>query len=334
MKVISRMKPSELSPNVPRPLPHKLMQQMSPDNVTSSLELRVLKIEVLGGVVSASPRRVFSDAHAYHINSVSLNSDDETFLSSDDLRVHLWNMNVGGAGFNVLDIKPDTMENLTEVITSAQFHPLNCHIFMHASSRGAVKLWDLRTSALCHSWSKKFEEEQTRSGQPSFFSEIIASISDAKFSPDGRYILTRDYMNLRLWDMNMEDAPILVVPVHEHLRSKLCDLYENDCIFDKFQCCFSSDGGSLLTGSYNALFQSYAANSGSGSAVEASVDYVSGYSTRYKTTEGVSGNRIGCGPVGLADPARRITHLDSSMTDQIMAVASGHALYMYFGAGR
>lgn len=24
--------------------------------------------------------------------------------------------------------------------------------------------------------------------------------------------------------------------VHDYLRSKLCSLYENDCIFDKFEC--------------------------------------------------------------------------------------------------
>ena len=29
--------------------------------------------------------------------------------------------------------------------------------------------------------------------------------------------------------------------VHEHLRPKLCDLYENDCIFDKFQATWSGD---------------------------------------------------------------------------------------------
>ena len=32
----------------------------------------------------------------------------------------------------------------------------------------------------------------------SFFTEIIASISDIKFGKDGRYILSRDYMNLKV----------------------------------------------------------------------------------------------------------------------------------------
>ena len=49
-------------------------------------------------------------------------------------------------------------------------------------------------------------------------------------------------MTLKLWDLNMENKPIKVLNIHEPLRAKLCDLYENDCIFDKFECCFSGDG--------------------------------------------------------------------------------------------
>ena len=35
-------------------------------------------------------------------------------------------------------------------------------------------------------------------GSRSFFTEIIASISDIKFAKDGRYILSRDYMTLKV----------------------------------------------------------------------------------------------------------------------------------------
>jgi hypothetical protein len=31
---------------------------------------------------------------------------------------------------------------------------------------------------------------------------------------------------------------------------QLCDLYENDSIFDKFECCLSGDGERVATGSY------------------------------------------------------------------------------------
>ena len=85
-----------------------------------------------------------------------------------------------------------------------------------------------------------FEEDEDPS-QRSFFSEIISSISDVKFSHDGRYILSRDYLSLKIWDVNMETRPVKTIPIHDHLRGKLCDLYENDCIFDKFECVWSGD---------------------------------------------------------------------------------------------
>ena len=48
--------------------------------------------------------------------------------------------------------------------------------------------------------------------------------------------MARDYMTLKIWDVNMESQPVRTIKVHEHLRSKLCELYESDCIFDKFEC--------------------------------------------------------------------------------------------------
>jgi len=47
---------------------------------------------------------------------------------------------------------------------------------------------------------------------------------------------------LKVWDINMESRPVQTINIHDHLRNKLCDLYENDCIFDKFECTFSGDG--------------------------------------------------------------------------------------------
>lgn len=36
----------------------------------------------------------------------------------------------------------------------------------------------------------------------------------------------------------------------DDLLLQLCDLYENDSIFDKFECCLSGDGQRVATGSY------------------------------------------------------------------------------------
>ena len=78
-----------------------------------------------------------------------------------------------------------------------------------------------------------------------------------RFSHDGRYILSRDYLTVKIWDVNMEKTPIKTIPIHEHLRPRLCDTYENDSIFDKFEVVFSGDAKHVMTGSYNNNFMIY-----------------------------------------------------------------------------
>ena len=86
----------------------------------------------------------------------------------------------------------------------------------------------MRQRALCDEHSKMFEVTEDTADR-SFFSEIIASISDVKFAGEnGRYIVSRDYLTLKIWDIHMESRPVKTIQIHEHLRSKLCDLYEND----------------------------------------------------------------------------------------------------------
>ena len=55
---------------------------------------------------------------------------------------------------DIVDIKPVNMEELTEVITAAEFHPSHCNLFMYSSSRSNIKLADMRESALCDRHAK------------------------------------------------------------------------------------------------------------------------------------------------------------------------------------
>lgn len=55
---------------------------------------------------------------------------------------------------DIVDIKPANMEELTEVITAAQFHPTSCHMLIYSSSKGTIRLCDMREKALCDDHSK------------------------------------------------------------------------------------------------------------------------------------------------------------------------------------
>ncbi|PIN11852.1 Serine/threonine protein phosphatase 2A, regulatory subunit [Handroanthus impetiginosus] len=288
-------------------------------------------------------RRVYAHAHDYHINSISNNSDGETFISADDLRINLWNLEISNQSFNIVDVKPANMEDLTEVITSAEFHPTHCNMLAYSSSKGSIRLIDLRQSALCDSHSKLFEEQEAP-GSRSFFTEIIASISDVKFARDGRYILSRDYMTLKLWDINMDSGPVQTFQVHEYLRPKLCDLYENDSIFDKFECCLSGDGLRVATGSYSNLFRVFGCTAGSTEAttLEASKNPMRRQvqtPSRPSRSLGSSITRVvrrgaeSPGPDANGnsfDFTTKLLHLAWHPSENSIACAAANSLYMYY----
>ena len=51
-------------------------------------------------MIAAVPRKIYQNAHGYHINAISVNSDGETYLSADDLRINLWNLNISDQSFS------------------------------------------------------------------------------------------------------------------------------------------------------------------------------------------------------------------------------------------
>ncbi|CAN4089069.1 unnamed protein product [Withania somnifera] len=302
----------------------------------SSLRLPVVSSNETSLV--ARCRRVYAHAHDYHINSISNNSDGETFISADDLRINLWNLEISNQSFNIVDVKPTNMEDLTEVITSAEFHPTHCNTLAYSSSKGSIRLIDLRQSALCDSHSKLSTWFKI------FFTEIIASISDIQFSKDGRYILSRDYMTLKLWDINMDSGPVSTFQVHEYLRPKLCDLYENDSIFDKFECCLSGDGLRVATGSYSNLFRVFGCAAGTTEAttLEASKNPMRRQvQTPSRPSRSLSSSitrvvRRGSESPGVDangnsfDFTTKLLHLAWHPTENSIACAAANSLYMYY----
>lgn len=302
-------------------------------DISHASALRLPTVNVAETVIAASPKRVYSNAHAYHINSIALNSDGETYLSADDLRINLWSLGINSQSFNIVDIKPKNMEELTEVITAADFHPTQCNLMMYSSSRGAIKLGDLRAAALCNEYAKVYEEPEDPASK-SFFSEIIASISDVKFSPDGRYIYARDYLTLKIWDLHMESKPIQTIPIHDHLKPRLCDLYENDCIFDKFECAVSANGHKMITGSYNNMFHIYDVKNNTSTCLEASSHkFQPGRRHSMPHTALQSSinhnNQQSISTTDTIDFRQKVLHTTWHPEENEVAVATGNNLYIY-----
>ncbi|XP_062902749.1 serine/threonine-protein phosphatase 2A 55 kDa regulatory subunit B beta isoform isoform X1 [Mobula hypostoma] len=291
--------------------------------------LQVPVLKPMDLMVEVTPRKIFANAHTYHINSISVNSDCETYMSADDLRINLWHLGITDRSFNIVDIKPVDMEELTEVITAAEFHPHHCNLLVYSSSKGTLRLCDMRTAALCDKHAKLFEEPEDPSNR-FFFSEITSSVSDVKFSHSGRYMMTRDYLTVKVWDLNMETKPIETYQVHDYLRSKLCSLYENDCIFDKFECAWNGSDSVIMTGAYNNFFRMFDRNTKRDVTLEASRE-------NSKPRAVLKPRRVCTGgkrrkdeiSVDSLDFNKKILHMAWHPTENIIAVAATNNLYIF-----
>ena len=102
--------------------------------VDSSLMLP--ESEIVSEGFEGVEKRQFKNCHQYNINSLSSSSDGETFLSADDLRVNLWNIDNNIEAYNVVDLKPSNIQELSEVITHVEHHPTKAEMFLFSSSKG------------------------------------------------------------------------------------------------------------------------------------------------------------------------------------------------------
>jgi serine/threonine-protein phosphatase 2A regulatory subunit B len=72
-----------------------------PTSPLKSNDLKLPKSVYHDSITAAVPRKIYQNAHGYHINSISVNSDGETYLSADDLRVNLWNLDIPDQSFSI-----------------------------------------------------------------------------------------------------------------------------------------------------------------------------------------------------------------------------------------
>jgi len=183
-----------------------------------------------------------------------VSSDGEHFLSADDLRINMWNLDNDNLAYNVVDLKPTNIEELAEVITHVEHHPTRADLFLFSSSRGYMCTCDLRMgSKFSKSHNAQFFMVEEDPSRKNFFSDIVSSVSRGKFSqiPEDPYLFSRDYLSVHIWDVRNNKSPLRSLNVNDYLEKRLCECYESEAIFDKFDMQVSSNGQFVLTGSYN-----------------------------------------------------------------------------------
>ena len=56
----------------------------------------------------------------------------------------MWHLDDNITAYNVVDLKPNNIEELAEVITYVEHHPVRTDLFLFSSSKGYVCTCDLR----------------------------------------------------------------------------------------------------------------------------------------------------------------------------------------------
>ncbi|KAF8567017.1 Serine/threonine-protein phosphatase 2A 55 kDa regulatory subunit B [Paragonimus westermani] len=221
-------------------------------------------------VVRVWNKREFDRAHSFCITGLSPSIDRETFFSTDALRINLWHLEVTSEVFSILlplfttafstndyilgimDRPLDTVDDRTHLITGFDCSHVNPSIFAYCTNRGSVRVHDMRQSVNCDHPSIVFNSLPP--DEANILALFVNSMSDVKMGNiSDRYLFTRDYMTVKVWDMNMPTAPVEVYPVQTQLQGHLSVLYESESLCDDFKLSVSSDDRFIVSGSYNQL---------------------------------------------------------------------------------
>ena len=229
-------------------------------------------------ITAAISRRVYQNGHKFHIHSLDVNCDCETFISSDDLRINLWHFDSPNTSFNLCDLKPDSMENLTNTITKAILHPKHCNYMAYTTSQSQICFCDMRQNCQIKNNNTEFTDNYDKSQvimngnnsyqfastkvfqyqQPlihrDFFTDLASYISGITFTNDGNSMIVRDYFNSYVWDIRNNKKPVKILPIHPYFANDMKHLYESDLLFDKFEIVSSPNSMSIATGTYNNSF--------------------------------------------------------------------------------
>lgn len=216
-------------------------------------ELKLPKVKITEKTWEPSLKRSFTNLHDYHIHSLGIAPNGENFLSADDLRIYLWNLETEQTAFKLIDLKPDVFNDLDEVIIRAKFHPTQDNTFMYCTSKGKISLCDLRQNSKGKNSAITYQYKKEEHKDIILF-DIVESISDISFESSGRYIISRDFLQLKIWDIAKTDRPVVSSYICKPLKSNLLQLYENEGIFEKFSLDVSPCGNFTITGMFDSTF--------------------------------------------------------------------------------
>ncbi|MEQ2218110.1 Serine/threonine-protein phosphatase 2A 55 kDa regulatory subunit B gamma isoform, partial [Xenoophorus captivus] len=119
--------------------------------------------------------------------------------------------------------------------------------------------------------------------------------------------------------------------VHDYLRSKLCSLYENDCIFDKFECAWNGSDSVIMTGAYNNFFRMFDRNTKRDVTLEASRESSKPRAVLKPRRVCAAGGKRRKDDISVdsLDFTKKILHTAWHPNENIIAIAATNNLYIF-----
>lgn len=188
------------------------------------------KLENVEANYAAELQKGFPIKHVHPIRQISQSSHEQYLLSTDEAQTFLWDLQRPDRPFVVCDLGEITSNKTDEkeLITCCQMHPKSDSLFLYGMSQGSLKVGDLRISGSSEKNSTCFKMSMSNSTQKSnYLLNLISNISSAAFTPNGKYLISRDYLTVKVWDICNTKKPISCTILNEGLKSKLCQMVEN-----------------------------------------------------------------------------------------------------------
>lgn len=205
-----------------------------------------------------------------------------------------------------------------EGINCCQLHPKHDSIFLYGMSKGSLRVGDLRVSSSVDTNSVCYRPSSCNR-QQNVLIDMISSISSAVFAKNGKYLISRDFLTVKIWDVCNTKKPLNCITINEGIKSKLGEMVENDSIYDQFTVSASNDSATVLTGSYNNCFHIMDTESGANSQYELNYKKLTICRPIDKNTP----------PLTKMDYSKKVLASDFNPAQSVVALASLNCFYTY-----
>lgn len=161
------------------------------------------KLENIDIGYRADLQKAFPSFHLNPIKQISQSFNEQYLLSADESQMFLWDVELSERPYLLCD-RTGKIED--ETINCCQMHPKHDSIFLYGMSKGVLNIGDLRTSSNAEKNGISFRSISGR--QTNLLLDLISNISSASFTKNSKYIVSRDYLTVKIWDVCNPKKPL------------------------------------------------------------------------------------------------------------------------------